>query len=187
MKNTDDIKEKIIGITTDLIQEGKGNVDDITTRMIAEKANIGIGLINYHFQSKNNLMKICVHRIVNDVVTTCNVDHISDDMATQLKHTAKLVMDYIMENSSIARMSILEDFESPQNDDNVMGTISGFFGTIGGSGTPRGKELIMLFSLISTLASMFLRKDICKEVFGIDMYDKCQRNSLVETLVDTLF
>lgn len=47
-----EIKDKIINVTIDLIKEANGNIDKITIREIAKRAEIGVGLINYHFKSK---------------------------------------------------------------------------------------------------------------------------------------
>lgn len=43
---SDDAKQAIIWATTDLIMVSNGSMDEITTRMIAEKAGVGVGLIN---------------------------------------------------------------------------------------------------------------------------------------------
>ncbi len=39
------IKNHIIEVTTELIEQYNGNIKDITARMIATKANVGLGLI----------------------------------------------------------------------------------------------------------------------------------------------
>ena len=62
-----EVKDKIINVTIDLIKEANGNIDKITIREIAKRAEIGVGLINYHFQSKKNLVDICVQQIISNV------------------------------------------------------------------------------------------------------------------------
>lgn len=68
MPNQPDIKEKIINTTISLIQHSEGLIENITIREIAQKADIAVGLINYHFGSKNNLIEICVQRIISHVM-----------------------------------------------------------------------------------------------------------------------
>ena len=46
-----EIKEQIINAAIDLIKETNGSIDKITIRQIAKRAGVGVGLINYHFQS----------------------------------------------------------------------------------------------------------------------------------------
>ena len=63
------VKNRIIEVTTELIEKHNGNIKDITARMIATKADVGLGLINYHFGSKEKLITECVQRIIGKVVT----------------------------------------------------------------------------------------------------------------------
>ena len=56
MAKSKGVKEHIIEVTTDLILQYEGDTDRITARMIAGKADIALGLINYHFGSKENLI-----------------------------------------------------------------------------------------------------------------------------------
>lgn len=51
-----------------LIEQYNGDTKSITARMIAEQAGIGLGLINYHFGSKDKLITECVQRIIGEVV-----------------------------------------------------------------------------------------------------------------------
>lgn len=190
MKKTGDIKEKIINATTELIMESKGNSENITTRAIAEKTNIGIGLVNYHFQTKENLVEICIQRIIKNVISSFKRDRASNVQQsgmTQLKNTAAAVADFIIENPEVSRISILGDNKNPKIDDNTMNTVKGFSYSSGGSGAPEGRELIALFALTSTMQAMFLRKDICTEIFGFDIGDKCKRDIFISELIYILF
>ncbi len=186
MRKADDIKEKLIDVTTKLITESAGDIDSITTRMIAKKANVGVGLVNYHFQTKENLIEICVQRIIRKVISSFQPGRAAEDVSTRLKHTAKLVMDFLMENQPVSRISILGDYKNPKPNDNTMGTVRGFSHSTGGKGAPQGRELITLFALTAAMSSMFLRKDVSKDIFGIDMYNKEERGLFVENLVDIL-
>ena len=52
-------KDRIFQAAVDLLNE-ETNPDDITVRRIAERAGVGIGAVNYHFQSKDNLLNQAV-------------------------------------------------------------------------------------------------------------------------------
>ena len=56
MDKNANVKNRIIEVTTELIEQHNGNIKDITARMIATKAGVGLGLINYHFGSKEKLI-----------------------------------------------------------------------------------------------------------------------------------
>ena len=59
-------KEKIIAVTTELINENQGDLNMVTARKIADRAKVGLGLINYHFGSKERLITECVQKIINE-------------------------------------------------------------------------------------------------------------------------
>ena len=51
-----DNKETIIQTTIALIEEKGEDLDKITVREISKKAGVGLGLVNYHFGNKDNLL-----------------------------------------------------------------------------------------------------------------------------------
>lgn len=53
MKNSLDTRSKILQVAIDAV----GLKGEITVRQIAEKAEVNVAAINYHFGSKNNLLK----------------------------------------------------------------------------------------------------------------------------------
>ena len=54
-----DVREKIIHAATELLGE-LSDVEKVTVRQIAERADVAIGSINYHFKSRDNLLGIAV-------------------------------------------------------------------------------------------------------------------------------
>ena len=48
-----DAKEKLIDVTINMICQGK-KPSEITVKDITETAELGNGMVNYHFQSKDN-------------------------------------------------------------------------------------------------------------------------------------
>ena len=63
-----DHKEIIIQAATELIEERGEQISDITVREISKRAHVGLGLINYHFGNKDNLIAICVEQVINGIV-----------------------------------------------------------------------------------------------------------------------
>jgi len=187
MKKSDDVKEKIINITTELITNGNGNIDEITTRKIAEEANIGIGLINYHFQTKDNLVEICVQRIIGKVISDFKPDVGKDhNSIDRLKYVTKLVADFLMNNQAVARISILGDISNPTLEDNTNNTMKGFNFSLAESGIADNERIVLMFILTSVLQSAFLRKNISSELFGYDFNDKITRDLFIDCIIDRL-
>ena len=65
-----DVKQAIIEATLQLINERGSNLADITIRDICQEAGVGVGLINYHFQSKENLITNCVQKMIEQTVSS---------------------------------------------------------------------------------------------------------------------
>ncbi len=112
MDKAENIKERIIEVTTKLIERCDGNAKSITARMIAEKAGIGLGLINYHFGSKENLITECVQRIIGKVVTEFRMTECFETDKERLTACAIRVFDFLFEHSAISRISILDDLQN---------------------------------------------------------------------------
>lgn len=188
MKKADFVKERIIRVTIDLIQESGGNINEVTTRLIAERAGVGVGLVNYHFISKDLLIEQCVQRIINDVIMTFRPD-IQKDLSPieRLKTITKLVIEFLLDHPAVSRISILGDYQNPRIIDNTMKTVNGFVLLLKNSNISEKEKEMLLFSLTSILQVAFLRRDISKECFGIDFYNKEERDSFIDLLIDRFF
>ena len=63
-----DSKEAIIKAATELIEERGERLGSVTVREIGKRAGVGLGLINYHFGNKDELIAQCVEKIINGIV-----------------------------------------------------------------------------------------------------------------------
>ena len=70
----DETKEAILRETIQLIREKDGDLSQVTARLIAERAGVSLGLINYHFGNKDNLILECTQLIINDVISSFKPD-----------------------------------------------------------------------------------------------------------------
>ena len=89
------VKERIIEVTTGLIEQYNGDTKRITARMIAEQAGIGLGLINYHFGSKDKLITECVQRIIGEVVAGFQMEQRFETDKERLKAWATYVFNFL--------------------------------------------------------------------------------------------
>jgi AcrR family transcriptional regulator len=187
MKKSNNIKEKLIAVTTELIRKGNGNVNEITTRMIAEKAEVGIGLINYHFQTKENLIEICIQQMIGNVIKDFRPNVTGPlNPVDYLKSVAKSVADFLMENQAVARISILGDFHNPQKTDNTMKTVKGFGSAISELNISNQEKTILMFALTSILQAVFLRAGMSRELFGYDFQVKNERDMFIDSIIEHL-
>jgi len=166
-----------------LIRETNGETKGITIRKIAQRAGVGTGLVNHYFKSKDHLIEVCVQTIISGVIHSFRPLCDSDDPIERTKYVAKQVMDFLLENSQISRVSILGDLKQPKAMDNTMKTVIGF-GTSLSVGQVTAGHTIDSFLITAVLQAAFLRKDVLKESLGIDFNDKEQRDGFIDTIVE---
>lgn len=179
-----EIKSKIINVTIDLIKETNGNPDEITIREISKRAGIGVGLVNYHFQSKENLIDLCVQKIVANVISKSKPDMKGLSPIEQLKRSVKIPIDFIMEHPEISKISILGDLMRGQVNDNTFQTLAKYYfyaNNLEASDDAFFKAAL----LIHGLQGIFLRWQLYRDKF--DFSDKSQRDKLIDCLIEKVF
>ena len=185
-----DIKELLIDQTIALIKESYGKPESITARAITQRSGVALGLINYHFGSKDNLLAECSNKIINDLLCSMKPgllkaadDGLSD--RERLTGYAKQTFEYLFANRAIVKMSILSDFSSYRVDSNSALTQKGFQMAIRGDIPEKSKRLIA-FSLASSMQTAFLAADESKKITGYDLNTKKGRSSFIEDTVNML-
>lgn len=186
MKTNQDIKETIIQVTTQLIEENNGEVRHITARMIAERSNVALGLINYHFQSKDNLLTICVQRIIETVVTSFNVTQVYTSDQERLTVWATHVFNFLFEHTAISRLSILGDMADYSMDCNSISTQKRLMHALLND-TAESDKPFLVFILTSAMQTAFLGKETVKDLLGYDFDKQADRASFIERLVSVFY
>lgn len=170
-----DIKEKIIESTITLIKGSDGLVENITMRDIAHEADVAVGLINYHFASKKNLIEICVQRIISHVMKTFSkADNSSDkkDVAEEknedMASFTTRVFTFLINNPEISKISMLGDLSQPSIESNSFISYRAIFRAISEK-EPGNTGRIKAFMLLSTIQSAFLNRGLGSKLFGINL------------------
>ena len=188
MKNASDLKEQIIVAVIGLINDSGGDVNYITTRRIAEKANVGIGLVNYHFQTKENLIKICVQRIIHEMLS--NVKPSTNEALTtkdKLIQMGKMICDFYIMNPAVSRISILADLQAAAQSGNINSQHKGAINAIFADSDVNGKDkAIIPFMFTSVIQFALLRKE-AMAALGYDFDSKNDRDAFVEYLAGKLY
>jgi len=65
------VKEHILKTTVEMLEDGF-DAEVITIRKIAYKANVSVGLINYHYGSKDELLLIATNQVIDRVAVSEN-------------------------------------------------------------------------------------------------------------------
>lgn len=191
MGDNEKSKNHIIEVTTELLKEYNGDTKRITSRLIAERAGIGLGSINYFFGSKEKLITECIQRTINkmlagftpEITDFTKADGLSDKV--RLISWASQTFDFLFENQAIASRSILSDMQNYSADSNSVYTQRGFAFAIRSKQKEETKRLLV-FLLVSAMQVAFLAKDITKEILGYDLYSKPERDLFISDTVTML-
>lgn len=185
MKALTSVREKIISSTILLIQKGDGDIDKITTRAIAKDAGVTSGLINYHFQTKRNLITICVQRMIKQSITDFKPHgRIPVDRRHRLIAVASQTFEFLFSNPSLARISILDDLSMPSLNSNSILSHKGIQRDI--CTTDDDREMLS-FIILSTMQVAFLTSSISQSYYGYDQSDASEREAFIVKLISLLF
>ena len=186
MGKNENIKNRIIEVTTELIEQYDGDIKAITSRMIADKAGIGLGLINYHFESKEKLITECVQRIIGKVVSGFHMEQEFSSDKERLTACATYVFNFLFENSAISRISILGDFQYYTENCNSVLTQYGFLNSLKEDILDRDKPMLV-FILTTAMQVSFLGSETVKQLLGYDFTKSVDRAAYIRNLINILF
>ena len=190
MKN-DDIKNSIIDATIHIIEESDGDIKNITARKIADRSGVALGLINYHFGSKENLIAECCGRIINEMLSGLapdKIDYTADDGLSDRERLilyARKTFDYIYSNPSIVKISVLSDLKDYKPNGNSVLTQKGFQLALREK-MPESRKKHIAFSLASIMQAAFLSGENSEQITGYKLQSKKQRDKFISDTVTML-
>lgn len=186
-----DSKELLIQITTALINEKGEQVDEITVREICKRANVGLGLVNYHFGNKDRLIELCVERMINGIVDsfrsiqekTCGLTPFE-----KLTYLGNMTLAFLFEHYAISRISILSDMEKPKEDDNTHRTYQAYLPLVSACRPDWDERTLQrkTFCLIAAMQQLFLRHKVFLSIYGIDLTKVEEREAAHEQILHDL-
>lgn len=183
-----DSKEALIGAATQLLNEKGGQADEITVREICKRANVGLGLVNYHFGNKDRLIALCVERMINGIVDRFRLMQEKTRGLTPFEKLAELgnmTLTFLFEHHTISRISILSDMENPKEDDNTHRTYQAYLPLVSAC-RPDWDESTLArktFCLIAAMQLLFLRHRVFLSVYGMDLTKPGQRQAVHEQIL----
>lgn len=169
-----DSKEAIMQATIELIEENSEHLDEITVREICKRADVGLGLVNYHFGNKDKLIEQCVERIINGIVEQFQSIREKTESFTpfeKLEYLGNMTLDFLFEHYAVSRISILTDMQSPKEGDNTHRTYAAYLPLVAAcrpdwnESTVKRKTLY----LITIMQQIFLRHETVSQMLGIDL------------------
>ncbi|NLM19412.1 MAG: TetR/AcrR family transcriptional regulator [Clostridiaceae bacterium] len=176
VQNHSCIKEKIIETTILLIKTSDGLVENITIREIAQKADVAVGLINYHFGSKNRLIEICVQRIISQVMKTFSgIENSEKNQPASHQNKSDMtsfitsVFTFLLNNPEISKISMLADLTQPNAESNSSVSYKAIFKALPATEQENVRKL-KAFMLLASIQSAFLNRQIIDQLLGFNLY-----------------
>ncbi|MEA4972162.1 MAG: TetR/AcrR family transcriptional regulator [Candidatus Metalachnospira sp.] len=184
--NESDMREKIMQAVRELIKEGIA-VEKITVRAIAKKADVGVGLINYHFGSKDNLLQIVLAEIMAETAKEYMANELADDSSPRkdkLKSIIKNLYVLTIQYESIIKFLVLQCVQ--KGDMSAELTIMPLLRQVFGNDKNEIELRIIALQILKPIQVASLSAESFRVYTGINLYDEKQRGEFVDILVDNL-
>ncbi|MBC2397949.1 TetR/AcrR family transcriptional regulator [Clostridium tetanomorphum] len=178
-------KDKIIKVTIDMLNE-VGEPDKITIREIAKRAKVGVGLINYHFQTKENLLYRAVSHTMSDMAVQLQKlnDSEDEDPVQRLKIMLKELSDFTVRYSKLSL--ILASYDLQQGDMQTPLYLIPILREIYKDTKDEIEMRIIALEIIATLQVTYIRSQAFQIYTGIDINNKAQRDELIDIIVNSV-
>lgn len=185
-----DIKNELIEQTIQLVDQAEGDVERVTVREIAAAAGVGVGLINYHFGSKEALLHCCAQRVVQK--QTEKLEQSAREMPEgpawdRLEGLVRRYCNLLIERPGLVRMALLDDLRRGDfADDSIDDTMALFLpvveAALGGDAAEDDSRMVTHI-LVHSLQAGFLRSASVRVRIGLDFYDEGQRERFIQLLL----
>ena len=178
----DNNKEAIMQAAIGLIDEKGERLNEITVREICKRANVGLGLVNYHFGSKDKLIELCVERIINGIVSRFREFRETKDGLTpleRLEYLGNMTLSFLFDRCAVSRISVLTDMRMPKENDNTSRTYDAYLPLVSACRPDWDTEKVRrkTFCLITVMQQAFLRHEAVFRLLGTDLTVKENREA----------
>ena len=180
-----DARNNIVQTVVELLAEVE-DVEKITVRQIAARANVGIGLINYHFNSKNELLSIAVAAYMAKKATgyASTSDQQDSTPVETLKSMLQRLYGFAERYEQLIRFSITQNLLNGemQTPLYLIPALKEIFGDEKDEMQLRiiALQILLPIQVTSINPGPFLL------YAGIDLRDENQRNQFIDALVDNV-
>lgn len=178
-------RQRILQAAIQMINEAD-EPERLTIRQIAARAGVGIGLINYHFRSKEALLKQAIDAAAGDMADQWerSIDTSIADPVERLKALLKTNARVALGNPKFLRIGVL--YELLEGDFSVPQILLPLLREISGHQRDEQDLRMLAFTLITTMQVLFIRERPFRKYAGIHVYDEAQRDRAIDRLVDQM-
>ena len=182
-ENTPDAKERIMNTVVRLMMEQK-DMSKITNRDIAALAGVNSALINYYYQSKENLLNLAVGRCMADMAGGLLAGDLNNMPPVQrLKHILRSISKFAVEYRFLSEISINGELKG--GNENTVRTILPTLKEIFADKTEKELKLAAL-QIIVPMQVILLHQAAYKKALDVDFTDMENGFRTLDTLIDNV-
>jgi len=178
----DSVKDQLIQATMSLLTESK-NPSKITARQIANEADANLAMINYYFNSKDELVSIAVNKLMADRANELKEIkdshmHAKQKLAEFLTTMSDITIDFSeLTKPTIPYLLLEGEIDLPYY-------ILPMLKECCGDKRSEMECRIIAYQLISFSQLVFYRSSDFLKYTGIDISNKKQRDTMFQTILD---
>jgi AcrR family transcriptional regulator len=181
-----DAKRRIENAVEALIKEGIP-AEKITVRQIAERAGVGIGTINYHFQSRDKL----VYETVNKALVGMAERLVTSGSSSSEEPFGKL-RGFLIDSSDMlipyySLYKLQMNYELVQGDMQTPEYLYPLLKEIFGDKRSELEIRLAALQIVSTMQVIFVNPAAFKKYSGVDIFDKEQRDNTINIFLKNIF
>jgi AcrR family transcriptional regulator len=177
-------KEKILETVVLLLKEKK-DISRITNRQIASLANVNSALINYYFQSKENLINtavgVCMGNVFEEIIEKAKNDV---DPIERLKNMIKVISEVSYTNYDLIKITIASEMKDGGLTTNKL--IFPLLREIFGDSKTELQLKLIASQILIPLQTIFLNADAYKNYLKNDVFDNETRNKIIDIMIGNL-
>lgn len=180
-----DARARMIKAATDILGEG-ADVETITVRQIAKRAGVGVGTVNYHFTSKDNLLGVAVGQIMAEKINDFLKPETNPGMAPadRLKTMLKEVCRVAAANKKLARFMLAQILANGNFAPALY--LMPFLKELYQGSKDELELRVIALQIIQPIQFAGMSPEAFLMYSGVDFYNETARGRMIDSLVDHL-
>lgn len=177
-------KERIMEAMLKML-EANEDITTLTSREIASLSGVNTAMINYYYQSKDNLLNQAVNNYMGHVFEEIIIKSRGDgDAIDRLKVMIKTIADVAIRNFSSGEIAVLFDFKKGSIDtaEMIIPLLKEHFGK-----RKTDDEIKVIgMQIIIPLQMMFLNEPLYRKYLTLDFQKPEERNKIIDAIIDNI-
>ncbi len=181
-------KDAIIDEAIAILEEKGDDPQKLTIRELAGRLGIGVGLVNYHFGSKEVLVNRCVKKMIMSIVEEFHKVRTSLAFMKpkeKLNYLCLMTFDYLYTKPNVSKVALIYDLGNTSHDDTTSELIDAYIPIIKDCkpSCDDSKAYLIASRVIYIIEQSFLRTDVIKSRCGVDLSNSDDRKEYLENLL----